>query len=36
MIRFDGHGKEKKRRRKERSRLVKGVSVLLQERSLKE
>jgi len=35
MIRFDGYGKKKKKRRKENSRLVKDVSLLSQEKSLK-
>jgi len=35
-IGFGGHGKERKRRRKEKSRLVKGVSLLSQRRSLEE
>ena len=35
-IRFGGHGKEKKRRRKDRSGLVRCMSLLSRERSLKE
>ena len=35
MIRFDDYGKKKKKRRKENSRLVKDVSLLSQEKSLK-
>ena len=35
MIRFDGYGTKKKKRRKENSRLVKGVSLFSQEKSLK-
>jgi len=35
-IGLGGHEKERKRRRKERSRLVKGVSLLSQRRSLEE
>ena len=35
-IGIGGHGKERKRRRKEMSELVKGVSLLLQEKSLEE
>jgi len=36
MIEFDGYGKERKRGRKERSGLIKGVSLLSQGRSLEE
>jgi len=36
MIGFGAHGKERKRRRKERSGLIKGMSLLSQGRSLKE
>ena len=35
-IEFDGHRKERKRRRKERFRLIKGVSLLSQRRLLEE
>jgi len=34
MIRFNGHGKEEEKEKK-RSKLIKGVSLLSQRRSLK-
>ena len=33
-IEFDGHGKERKKRRKEKSGLIENMSLLSQERSL--
>jgi len=36
MIGFGGHRKERKRRRKERSGLVKGMSLLSKRRPLEE